>query len=168
MNPADTLTFSVEKEHNRIRIQREYAAPRQLVWAAWTTADLLDQWWAPAPWRSHTKSMDFTEGGSRIYAMRGPGGEVHWGRTDYESIHPQESFSGQDGFSDENGELNSDLPQSSWVNTFTERGESNTLLTVETTYPSARDLEATLEMGFREGFTACLDQLEALLKESYR
>ena len=64
--------FIVNKENNTINIEREFAAGLDLVWDAWTKPEILDQWWAPQPFRTKTKSMDFREGGSWHYAMIGP------------------------------------------------------------------------------------------------
>jgi len=44
------MKFSVDKENNKIKVKREFAAPVAKVWAAWTEGHLLDQWWAPKPW----------------------------------------------------------------------------------------------------------------------
>lgn len=168
MPATNATSFSVEKAHHRIRVEREYAAPRQAVWAAWTEAGLIDQWWAPAPWKSQTQSIDVTPGGAHVYAMRGPEGETHWGKTEYTAVEPQSYFRGRDGFTDAAGNFKEDMPLSEWVTTFEKTGESATAVTVEITYPTQEDLDAILEMGFREGFTASLDQLETLLRESYR
>lgn len=47
MRPALLFDFTVDKEHNTIHVVREFDASKELVWQAWTTAELLDQWWAP-------------------------------------------------------------------------------------------------------------------------
>lgn len=44
-------------------ITRDFSAPVAKVWKAWTESKLLDQWWAPKPWKTETKSMDFRNGG---------------------------------------------------------------------------------------------------------
>lgn len=49
MNTPLLFDFSVNKENKTIHVTREFAANRELVWKAWTTAELLDQWWAPKP-----------------------------------------------------------------------------------------------------------------------
>ena len=61
--------FTVDKSTNTIHITREFAADIDLVWDAFTTAEILDQWVAPKPWKSKTKVMDFKVGGRRFYAM---------------------------------------------------------------------------------------------------
>ena len=64
MKTSLVMNFSVDKENNRVNVVREFSAPVGKVWAAWTQQELLDQWWAPRPWKARTKSMDFREGGT--------------------------------------------------------------------------------------------------------
>lgn len=164
MNQELVFEFSVNKETNTISMVREFAAELPLVWDAWTTPEILDQWWAPKPWISKTKSMEFKEGGQRLYAMCGPSGEEHWGITKYKAIKIHHSFSGTDCFSDENGKVNEEFPQSEFDMTFVAKGDK-TLIENHTIYPSLEQLEATLKMGFKEGMTMALEGLDAVLSE---
>src|SRR5262245_31302572 len=83
-------------------VVREFDAPVQQVWEAWTNPRLLDLWWAPKPWRAETKKMDFREGGVWLYCMVGPEGERQWCHVGYETITTNTSFTGIDAFCDEN------------------------------------------------------------------
>ena len=67
--------FIVNKENNTIHIKREFTADLELIWKAWTTAELLDKWWAPAPLRNQTKHLSFCEGGYWLYTMLDENGE---------------------------------------------------------------------------------------------
>ena len=78
--------FNVNKENKTLNVTREFAADKNLVWSAWTEKEILDQWWAPKPWKTDTKSMDFREGGRWLYAMCGPEGEEHWSFSDFTSV----------------------------------------------------------------------------------
>jgi uncharacterized protein YndB with AHSA1/START domain len=60
MSKAILFNFLVDKEKNQITVDRSFNAPLDLVWAAWTEAELLDQWWAPKPYQTVTKSQDFS------------------------------------------------------------------------------------------------------------
>ncbi|HYG14458.1 MAG TPA: SRPBCC domain-containing protein, partial [Bacteroidia bacterium] len=71
------MDFNVDKANRKIKVTREFAAPLSQVWEAWTNSQVLDQWWAPKPWKAKTKTMNFTEGGYWLYAMVGPEGEEH-------------------------------------------------------------------------------------------
>jgi uncharacterized protein YndB with AHSA1/START domain len=157
------MNFTVDKENKKVNVKREFAAPIAKVWPAWTQSNLLDQWWAPKPWKAETKEMDFKEGGHWIYAMVGPSGEKHWARADYKSITPLKSFSKEDAFCDENGNINKDFPRSTWVNEFT-GSENSTTVNIEISYNELADLEKILEMGFQGGFSMAMDNLDELLK----
>jgi len=156
------MNFSVDKENNKIKVSREFAAPVSKVWAAWTESQLLDQWWAPKPWQSKTKVMDFREGGYWLYAMVGPDGTEIWGRSDYKSILHLKKFTGQDAFCDENGKIDLKLPSPTWNVEF-KPGSGTTFVGVEISFNESSDVEKYMEMGFKEGFTAALENLDNLL-----
>ena len=85
--------FTVDKSANSVLITREFDAKLSLVWDAFTKQEILDQWWAPKPFTSKTKHMDFKVGGRRFYAMVSPEGqEVGWQIQDYTSISPKINF----------------------------------------------------------------------------
>ena len=70
--------FTVDKPSKTVTIVKEFAAELSLVWDAYTKQEILDQWWAPKPWESKTKMMNFEVGGRRFYAMVSPEGLEHW------------------------------------------------------------------------------------------
>ncbi|MCB0280111.1 MAG: SRPBCC domain-containing protein [Calditrichaeota bacterium] len=156
------MEFIIDKEHSTVYVNHTFNAPQTDVWAAWTKAKILDQWWAPKPWRSVTKSMSFEVGGSRLYAMVGPNGEEHWSLADYTSITPKTNFKSLDGFCDDKGHLNPDMPRSKWNVDFIESNETTTVQ-VEIKHDTLVDLEMHMKMGFKEGFTATLNELETIL-----
>lgn len=155
--------FSVDKENKTIKIEREFAAERSLVWDAYTKSEILDQWWAPKPWKARTKSMDFREGGSWHYAMIGPAGEEHWALAQYEKIEPQKRFTGLDAFADAEGNIDTTMPQSKWQVTFADKDEY-TLVNFIISYEDIAQLEATIQMGFKEGMTIAMEGLDELLE----
>jgi len=165
MNQNLTLDFSVNKKNNTITVKREFAAERSLVWDAYTKSEILDKWWAPKPWKARTKTMDFREGGHWHYAMVGPKGEEHWALASYKIIQPQKKFTGLDAFADEEGKVNKDLPQSKWEVTFTDKGEV-TLVELLISFDDLAQLEATIQMGFKEGLTMAMEGLDELLASS--
>jgi uncharacterized protein YndB with AHSA1/START domain len=156
------VDFSVNKENNTITVKREFAANVALVWDAYTKSEILDQWWAPKPWKAKTKTMDFREGGHWLYAMVGPEGEEHWSRADYQTVQAQTKFTGIDGFTDENGTINKAMPQSKWDVNFNGKGDL-TLVEFQITFPDLAQLEETIKMGFKEGLLSAMENLDALL-----
>ncbi len=162
MNSHLLFDFAVNKENNTIHVIREFDAPLELVWQAWTTSELLDQWWGPQPWRAETKTMDFREGGFWHYAMVGPEGEKHWAKANFITIETEKNFSQRDGFCDENGTMNTGFPQNLAENRFTAKGDK-AQVDILLTFDTLADLETTIAMGFKEGFTMGLNQLDGLL-----
>ena len=106
--------------------------------------------------------MDFKEGGRWLYSMVGPNGEEHWSFADYVSILDKKKFTVQDAFSDSEGNINKDMPRSIWEVNFTEKGKS-TLVEILISYDDLDQLDATLKMGFKEGLTMAMDNLDDLL-----
>jgi uncharacterized protein YndB with AHSA1/START domain len=51
--------FTVDKSTKTVFITKEFDAELSLVWDAFTKQEILDQWWAPKPWESKTKVMNF-------------------------------------------------------------------------------------------------------------
>lgn len=153
--------FNVNKENKTLNVTREFAADKNLVWSAWTEKEILDQWWAPKPWKTDTKSMDFREGGRWLYAMCGPEGEEHWSFSDFTSVSPKDNYQFSDGFCDSEGNMNHEMPTSDWSISFKKSGNS-TIVDVKITYGSLKDLEGFIEMGFKEGFTMAMENLDEL------
>lgn len=151
-------------EGNVLKVERTFNAPIELVWSAWTEAELLDQWWAPKPWKSETSHMDFSEGGYRLYAMVGPEGEKHLARTDYLSINFHEQFSGEDAFCDEGGTINPEMPVSKFKNKF--RGlEGTTDVIIICEYVSEEHLQQVIQMGMKEGLAMAFENLDSLFQK---
>lgn len=158
-----TMNFSVDKDTNKIKVIREFSAPVSRVWDAWTTQELLEQWWAPKPWKVETREFDFREGGKWIYAMVGPEGDKHWARTDFQTVKTLISFIILDAFINEKGNKNTNLPESTWTVEFSETTANKALVSMEIEYEETSDLEKILDMGFIEGLTASLQNLDELL-----
>lgn len=151
-------------DQHTLIVKRTFDAPLDLVWKAWTDPALLDRWWAPKPWKSRTRQMDFSEGGYRLYAMVGPGGEEHWARTDYRTIVRHKQFSGDDSFCNEDGEINDSFPVAHFTNTFTGKS-GQTEVGVISEYDSREHLEQILEMGIKEGLAMAFENLDEVLNK---
>lgn len=154
--------FNIDKSKHSVNVQREFAAELPLVWDAYTKPELLDQWWAPKPYKTETKRMDFREGGQWLYVMHGPNGEAHWGLTDYIKIMVHSYYTGLDGFCDENGIINKEMPRSNWKISFSTKA-AHTLVNIAIQYPDLAQLETTIQMGFKEGLSMALGNLDDLL-----
>lgn len=150
-------------KNRKLTVLREFDAPVELVWRAWTESLLLDQWWAPRPWKAITKSFSFWNGGSWLYAMTGPDGTAVWCLVEFSGINQGKSFQAKSSFCDENGKINPEFPVMYWKNVFKGMG-SETLVEVEISFTAEADMEKIIAMGFEAGFTMGLGNLDELLK----
>lgn len=155
------MDFTVDKETKTVTITAEFDATRDLVWDAYTKPELLDQWWAPKPFTSRTKVMEFREGGRRFYAMVSPDGAERWVLQKFTSITPKTNFKLFNAFSD--ADENLELPGSDWDLSFSEQ-DGKTTVHVSIYNESLERLERMIEFGFVEGTEAQLKNLEELLK----
>lgn len=154
------MDFIVNKETKTVSITKQFDAPRDMVWDAYTKPELLDQWWAPKPFSSRTKVMEFREGGRRFYAMVSPEGQERWVLQQFKSITPKTNFKLFNAFADENE--TPQLPGSDWDLNFSEQNGMTTVH-VSIYNESLERLEKMIEMGFKEGTAAQLKNLEELL-----
>ena len=154
------MEFIVNKETQTVSITKEFDAPRDMVWDAYTKPELLDQWWAPKPMTSRTMVMEFKEGGRRFYAMVSPDGSGRWAVQRYTSISPKTNFKFFNAFADENENLQ--LPGSDWDLNFSEENGTTTVR-ISIYNESLERLERMVATGFREGTIAQLENLEELL-----
>ena len=159
------MEFIVDKPTKTVTITAEFDAERDLVWDAYTKPELLDQWWAPRPFASKTKHMNFEVGGRRFYAMVSPDGQERWAVQKYTSITPKTNFKLFNAFAD--ADENPELPGSDWDLNFSEQDGKTTVST--TIYnESLERLERMIEMGFKEGTMLQMKNLEDLLAKLVR
>ena len=153
--------FTIDKATKTVFITREFDAELSLVWDAFTKPELLDQWTAPAPYQSKTKYMNFVVGGKRFYAMVSPEGQERWIIQEFTSISPKTNFKMFNAFADK--DENPELPGSDWNYTFSEQnGKTKVSITIYN--ESLARLERMIEMGFKEGYSASMTNLENLLE----
>ena len=104
--------------------------------------------------------MDFKEGGRRFYAMVSPDGQERWSIQKYSSISPKTHFKMYNAFADK--DENPELPGSEWDYTFSEQnGKTTVRITIYN--ESLARMEKMIEMGFKEGFSLSMANLEDLL-----
>ena len=160
MTPDLLFDLTVDKATKTVSITREFDAELSLVWDAYTKPEFLDQWWAPKPWASKTKAMNFEPGGRRFYAMVSPEGQERWSIQKYTFISPKTNFKLFNAFADENE--NPELPGSEWDLNFSEQN-GKTTVNISIYNESLARMEKLLETGFKEGSAMQLKNLDELL-----
>ena len=163
----DTTHFTKDLKNKKLYVKRSFNAPIKFVWSAWTEAEALDQWWAPKPYKTVTKSMNFEEGGFWLYYMLSPEGDKHWCRADYIKIKHHDYFIAKDAFCDEKGTPNTEHPSMHWNNQF-KSNDTTTEVNIEISFDKVEDIQKIYEMGFKEGFTAGLENLDAYIEQKFK
>jgi uncharacterized protein YndB with AHSA1/START domain len=69
-----TATQDAPNGERTVTLTRVYAAPRELVWRAWTDAKHLAQWFGPKHFTSAVPQLDVRIGGALRIVMHGPDG----------------------------------------------------------------------------------------------
>ena len=159
---TNNFVFEKDLAAKKIHVVREFNAPIETVWKAWTEPDQLKKWWGPKPWVAVTKSMDFTVGGAWLYSMDGPEGQKHWSYVKFTAIEPKSWFAADALFSDENGNATPGAPVGHWDNKFIAVGDK-TKVVVDLSFDDEATIKMMVEMGFEGGFTMGLNQLDELL-----
>jgi len=161
MNSDLLFDFSVNKENKTVYIVREFNADLELVWKAWTTVELLDQWWGPKPFVAKTKFMNFEVGGRRFFAMVSPEGQERWFIQKFTSISPKTNFKTYNTFADK--DENPELLGSEWDFNFSEQN-GTTKVSITIYNESLARLEKMIEMGTLEGCAMQFKNLDELLE----
>ena len=165
MKDSLLFDFTVDKATATIYITREFAADIDVVWDAWTKADMLDKWMGPKPWRVQTKEMDFREGGRWIYTMLSPENVPHgWSLVEFIKIQPKSSFTTRNSFCDENGNaVNTGFTSSLTTNSF-KASDGRTTVQIVKKMASLAELEKFLTIGFKEGMNVVMNNLDEYLQ----
>ena len=161
---ANHFAFETDSTAKKIHITREFNAPVEKIWKAWTDPEILDQWWAPRPSTTETKIMDFRVGGTWQFAMVTPDGQKHWLYAEFTAIEPGKLISTKALFSA--GEANQAPSGPSWYRDtrFSSIEGNRTKVDIVITYDDKATFESFTNNGyFKEGTAMGYTQLDELL-----
>jgi len=144
-------------------VNAEFAAPIDRVWRMWEDPRLLERWWGPPTYPATVVDHDLSPGGSVTYYMTGPEGDQPRGWWRVTSVDAPHRLEFEDGFADDAGNPNLEMPTMIMRVTLTETG-SGTRMEIETTFPSAEAMEQIIAMGMEEGMAEALGQIDELLR----
>lgn len=156
-------------EGNVLILEREFDAPKELVFKAFSEPEHLKQWWGPRGWTVPVCNVDFRPGGVWHYCMKcvdeNQGdffGMESWGKGVYEEIIQDEKIVYRDYFSDAEGNEAEGMP-STRVTLLFEEQDGKTKIINRAEYDSSEALKTVLDMGMEQGVTETWDRLEELL-----
>jgi uncharacterized protein YndB with AHSA1/START domain len=145
-------------------ITAEFDAPIGRVWQLWEDPRQLERWWGPPTYPATFFDHDLTPGGSVTYLMTGPEGDQPRGWWRVLAVEAPHHLEFEDGFADDAGNPNPDMPTMTIRVTIDEQPDSGTRMAVETTFPSVEVMDQMVAMGMEEGMTLAIGQIDELLR----
>lgn len=143
-------------------LDRLLDAPRKAVFRCWTEAELLKQWFAPAPWTITHVDIEPRPGGANNVTMRGPDGSEIPVKGVFLDVVPNEKIVSTDAFT-AGWEPGEGAPFMVVVITFADE-DGKTRYVARARHWTKETAEQHIQMGFHEGWNQCADQLEALAR----
>jgi uncharacterized protein YndB with AHSA1/START domain len=142
----------------------DFPAAPDRVWQVWTDPRQLERWWGPPTWPATFERHEVRVGGESRYFMTGPEGEKSRGWWRFTAVDAPRSLAFDDGFADESGEPNPDMPTIGIRAELAAEG-SGTRMTVTSSFATSDQMQQLVQMGMAEGMTEAAAQLDALLAE---
>jgi uncharacterized protein YndB with AHSA1/START domain len=152
--------MTAEAQHELVLV-REFDAPREKIFKAWTDPVLMKEWFVPHPWTLSDVKVDVRPGGSNLIIMRSPEGQEFPNRGVYLEIVENEKIVFTDAFT--SAWVPSEKPFFVGIILLEDLGNGRTKYTAKARHWTAADKEQHEQMGFHEGWGKCADQLAALL-----
>ncbi len=147
-------------------VERQFSAPRTLMFEIFTQPEHLKRWWAPQPYTVPVCTIDLRPGGIWHYAMRSPEGQEHWARSVYSEIVPPEKLVYTSTFADEHANPIEGMAEHLTTVIFTEMEEAGkTQVSARIQFASAEALKVAVGMGMVQGMNMTWDYLVGYVQE---
>jgi uncharacterized protein YndB with AHSA1/START domain len=143
----------------------EFDASPERVWQLWSDPRQLERWWGPPTYPATFTKHGLTPGSHVAYHMTGPDGDQPRGWWEVLEAEPPHRLVFRDGFANDDGTPNDDLPVTTARVTIEDIGGGRTRMSVESVFPSPEAMEQVLAMGAEEGLTQAIGQIDAILAE---
>jgi uncharacterized protein YndB with AHSA1/START domain len=147
-------------------ITAEFSASPERVWELWEDPRQLERWWGPPAYPATFTRHELVPGSRVEYHMTGPEGDQPRGYWDVVQVDPPRSLVVRDGFANDDGSSNTDLPVGEMRVAIEPIGKGRTRMSIESIFPSAEAMERLLAMGQEQGMTEAMGQIDAILAET--
>ena len=148
-----------------MRLDAEFDATPERIWLLWADPRQLERWWGPPTYPATFTKHDLSTGSRVEYHMTGPEGDQPRGYWDILEVDPPRSLVFRDGFANEDGSPNDDLPRNEARITIEQIDGGRTRMSIESTFPSTEAMEQVLAMGMEQGLREAVGQIDAILAE---
>ena len=145
-----------------LTITAEFDAGAERIWEIWSDPRQLERWWGPPSFPATFVDHDLSPGGRATYFMTGPEGEKYHGLWRIEEAEPPNRLRFEDGFADDEGKPDAEMPTTIATVTIAAAGGATTM-SIESRFASREGMERLIEMGMEQGISEALGQVDALL-----
>lgn len=142
----------------------EYPVPVTRLWDAYADPRQIERFWGPREWPATFTRHDMAVGGESHYYMTGPDGQQSRGYWKYLAVDPYKSFEVQDGFANEQGEANANMPSMRMVFRF-DSTATGSRFTSTTWFSSLETMEQLVQMGMMEGMKSAMSQIDDVVTD---
>lgn len=149
-----------------LTLDAEFDASPERVWQLWSDPRQLERWWGPPTYPATFTKHDLALGSHVEYHMTGPSGDQPRGYWEIVEVAPPHRLVFLDGFANDDGTPNADMPVNTALVTIREIGNGRTRMSIESRYPSTAAMEQNLAMGMEQGLTEAVGQIDAILAEN--
>jgi uncharacterized protein YndB with AHSA1/START domain len=146
----------------------EFDASPERVWQLWADPRQLERWWGPPTYPATVDTHDLRPGGRVEYHMTGPEGDEPRGFWDVDEVQAPHRLVFRDGFANEEGTPNPELPMTTARVSIQEIGGGKTRMSIESEFPTVEAMEQLAAMGMEEGLTQAVGQIDAILAGGIR
>jgi uncharacterized protein YndB with AHSA1/START domain len=153
-------------DNHTLTVVADYDAPVERVWQLYADPRQLERFWGPPTWPATVVDHDLSPGGRVTYFMTGPDGEKAAGYWDVLEVDAPRRFVVADGFADDAGQPNPELPTTRMELALAERAGGGTTMTVVSTFASSDAMKQLIEMGMEEGLRQSMGQIDGILSEA--
>jgi uncharacterized protein YndB with AHSA1/START domain len=143
-------------------ITAEFDAGAERVWEMWSDPRQLERWWGPPNFPATFVEHDLSPGAGAAYFMTGPDGEKYHGWWRIEEAERPNRLRFEDGFADDEGQPNAEMPTTVATVTIAE-ADGTTTMSIESRFAGREAMEQVIEMGVEQGMVEALGQIDALL-----
>ena len=159
------MTITAVRKDARSRtmtLEAEFDASPERVWQLWADPRQLERWWGPPTYPATVDAHDLRPGGRVEYHMTGPEGDEHRGFWEVDEVQPAHRLVFRDGFANQDGTPNAELPMTTLRVTIEEIGGGKTRMSIESEFPTVEAMEQLAAMW---GLKQTVGQIDAILAE---
>jgi uncharacterized protein YndB with AHSA1/START domain len=145
-----------------LTVTADCPVPVERLWDAYADPRQLERFWGPVEWPATFTRHDMVVGGESRYCMTGPDGTRSHGWFRFLAVEPHRRFEVEDGFGDEHGVPNAQMPTMRMVFHFDATSDGSRV-TIVTHFNSREEMEKLIEMGMMDGMRSAMGQIDGVV-----